>query len=336
MNEIRAYKALIPLVYNQNDVYSKYPNTASEFDFKGSYNEILVDSFLEYSNNASISVCSNNGNLSCKVDGFLGVDQKDVVQKINPILQRICVEISIVINLENSNLHCHQPRVEVDWKNAEWNDIPFGSEGCSVGIGIMRLKESFMLSLKSIIHLDDVKMDNWQTEHYRFLANEFYLALGTENIKSKYYHLYSLIEYCLREYSDCGKAKPLFSDEDIEKVSQFARHNMDNAKEKTARLEDAMHMAKNIGKAKQLLNILNSMGIYSFRYVGKTIELEIRVLKILINQRSELLNARKKLEEVYKQYEQLKTNVGWLFDIDIRIIKYLRGNGEHLKEDLDE
>ena len=51
-----------------------------------------------------------------------------------------------------------------------------------------------------------------------YMLDEFYLALGQENRYSKFFHLFSIIEFIEKRYEDNNGASKLFDSEEIDVI----------------------------------------------------------------------------------------------------------------------
>ena len=75
--------------------------------------------------------------------------------------------------------------------------------------------------MTSCLKFREGKIDykNWtmpENEAYEFLMNEYYIALGQEDAKSKFFHLFSIIEYIEHRYEPYNGAIPALSGENTE------------------------------------------------------------------------------------------------------------------------
>ena len=73
------------------------------------------------------------------------------------------------------------------------------------------IEDSVSISLKTIIDLDSYDLNKQKNEDYSLIVQEFYLSLGIENVKSKFFHLYSIIEFCSEKYKEHSNAKSLLT-----------------------------------------------------------------------------------------------------------------------------
>lgn len=129
---------------------------------------------------------------------------------------------------------------------------------------------------------------------YEFLMNEYYIALGQEDAKSKFFHLFSIIEYIEHRYESYNGAKALCSGEQRKQISkklkEFLKENGDFAPGDRERIcnqvANALTKASDIGRADKLRNILGRMGIEKLKIHDREILIDRVFLQRIIDLRN--------------------------------------------------
>ena len=284
----------------------------------------------------------------CEIRGMLVDDEFYARKFAEEILDKICKELSMVFIRHNGNRHLFQPRVEPLWSGAVFDRHeypPFidirrkALEECDGKHKTIILEDYvyFTDSLYSIISVDipdnEINIHDWllmeDDGDYEFLLNEYYSALGTEKNKSKFFHLFSIIEFCEKAYTEHNGAKDLISDEEFTKIID-AVEEQSNAfvKDKKDRVlgtvKGDLKKMTDINRAKKLRNILNWMGIHSYSQFGVAHIIDESMLKSIIELRNKSFHGTKEdREKANSSYIDANQK---LLHIDEQIIAFARAN----------
>lgn len=259
----------------------------------------------------------------CELDGILAEDEIYAKKFSEGIVDRICKRLSLVLNKHNDNQHLYQPRVEPVWRSAEINHREYppyielkrqafeNNDGNNRAIYLQdgmcvrdRLKRVNTISLSS----KDINIEEFfsqKDDTLEFLMNEYYLALGTENIKSKFFHLFSIIEFCEKEYEEHNGSSRLFLDEEVnEIIEEMQKKIINDKRNKTVSVvKNSLMKVFNIGRVEKLNNILKWMCIEKYRQIGQDKLIDQGQLATLIKLRNKSFHGTKeKAEDVEKKY----------------------------------
>lgn len=330
MNEqLFAYSAVIPLVHNRLAVFSNMPDSACDFVIEGTYTinaEYVIDSGHE------IVVCfeiyQEANQTFCRVSGILARDKRHAIETICEMVRLLCIEITFQFIKDDGNLHIHQPRIEADWIHTNWESKPYEDiarveydiHSFQMVMPIVHVEESVMITLTTHIRSDLMEMNHWNNPDYSFLVQELYYALGTEHVRSKFFHLFSLVEYCEEHYRNHNKSHQLFTEDEILQVANYIQKQFAEGESKAKKFQEKTNLTKisDIDRVQKLLNILDWMGIHTIVFKGKEMVIDLSMLGRLIRCRNKLFHAEN------KELEDLQDCVGWLFYIDIQIVQFLR------------
>lgn len=288
----------------------------------------------------------------CEIRGMLVDDETYARRFAEEISDKICKELSMVFIRHNGNRHLFQPRVEPLWSEAvfERHEYPAFIDAKRKALEKRDGKHRTIIlddyiyfsdSIYGIISVDipdkEIDIHDWLSLEddgdYEFLLNEYYSALGTEKIKSKFFHLFSIIEFCEKAYEDHNGAKRLISDEEyneiIEAVQERSKVFGKDKKDRVlGTVTGDLKKMTDINRAVKLRNILSWMGIHSYSQFGETHVIDESMLNSLIKVRNKSFHGNKEdKKEASKLYNEA---IQKLLHIDEQIITFARANVPHM------
>ena len=279
--------------------------------------------------------------LICEINGML-VDDEIYARKFSEkIVDRICKRLSFVFIKHNVNRHLYQPRVEAVWSKAVFNRSEYAPfiearrkaleeiGGVNKTIHLednMYIQDSIYCISRISIPSDEIKIREWLSEEddvVEFLMNEYYSALGTENIKSKFFHLFAIIEFCEKEYEEHNGASGLLSDAEVNMLIAEMTKQIDEKKRGRiiSILKDGLKKANDIGRIGKIENILKWMGIEKYKHFGADKAIDKKLLTDITKLRNKSFHGTKEnAEDVEKKYADA---VEILLYIDEKILDFL-------------
>lgn len=345
------YDIQIPLLYNRYAVQKVIPDREICFKLEPT-NECFSVKFITYEipgyNDGypfrdSVCVCLKNAEdhgFICEINGMLVDDEIYAKEFSERIVDRICKRLSFFLCKHNCNLHSFQPRVEAKWSSAIFNRCEYQPfidarrkafdelDGDNRVIRIedhMYMKDSAFFSIRQTIPSKEIKIKEWlfhKNDFIEFLLNEYYCALGTEKIKSKFFHLFSMIEFCEREFEDHNGASRLLDDNQVQAIVDnitFENDFKDRGKIKSMLISN-LKKVNDIGRTLKLLNILNWMGITVVYQAGRKIQIDKNILDAIIKLRNKSFHgSTEDINEMEKAYSDA---VEKLFYISEQILEY--------------
>ena len=199
-----------------------------------------------------------------EITNIVASDQEEARVFVKSYLYRICRTLSFFLSQNNCNKHSYQPRVETDVEHAVWKSSvyePFEEllqkKDDSVETTVVDGKKYQVITIESApivistslytkiygkvptndfllyVECDDTDLN--------YMLDEFYLALGQENGYSKFFHLFSIIEFVEKRDRVCGA------------------------------LKQTLGNLTDIGRKEKLVHILHQMGIRDIKNCGSTI-----------------------------------------------------------------
>ena len=289
--------------------------------------------------------------LICEINGML-VDDEICARKFSEeIVDRICKRLSLVFIKHNDKRHLYQPRVEAMWSKAVFNCCEYAPfvetkrktleeiDGNNKTIYLedhIYLHDSLYCIVRTTIPSDEIKIKEWLSKEddvVEFLMNEYHSALGTENIKSKFFHLFAIIEFCEKEYEEHNGSSRIFSDEEVDMVIAEMEKQIEakNQKSIISIIKNDLLRANDIGRVGKLENILKWMGIEEYKQFGFNKAIDKELLTDIIKLRNESFHGTKeKAEDVEKKYADA---VEILLYIDEKILDFLMKSSYQDKTD---
>lgn len=237
----------------------------------------------------------------------------------------------------------YQPRVEANWIDAKWDYHKFQSyytdevkkkteepidddKICIVDeYNLSSVHDCFNFKSICEVSSDTVCIDRWlnnNNDNYSFLLDEFYAALGTEMTKSKFFHLFSIIEFCEKNYEKYNESRKLLSKDDVESLTSSLNEKINNfnldKKSQDNCISNIKSMLVNltdIGRSQKLLNILHRMGIEKIGCYPYKISLDL--LGNIIHLRNLSYHGKNEDEKKYRDANEK------LFFICDKILEYI-------------
>lgn len=353
---IYKYDVMVPLVYN------RFENNVSEHDTEQrlglketvstsfdvifrSYDIPDVPDGYDFKDKVIITLVANSESadgvvapsISCMINGLLCESKTDANVHAKILVGRICKELSLVFSEFNFNRHISQPRVEGDWSLAEWKEERYKpyrdalTKGKPGGIILVEsnlaIQTSVYAVLTNLVPTERIAIDQWllsKNDDLEFLINEYYSALGTEMPKSKFFHLFAMIEFCEVKYKEHNSANRLYSDEYVEQILDVLRKTkeVDVDKDALAEINKALRQRTDIGRAQKLVNILHWMGIDKFVRFGEEVLIDKDLTSELIDIRNKLFHGGKEKQD--DDGRRYKNAVEQLLYINEQIIRFVR------------
>lgn len=289
--------------------------------------------------------------LICEINGML-VDDEIYARKFSEeIVDRICKRLSLVFIKHNANRHLYQPRVEAMWSKAVFNCCEYAPfvetkrkvleeiDGNNKTIHLedhLYLHDSLYCIVRTSIPSDEIKIREWLSKEddvVEFLMNEYHSALGTESIKSKFFHLFAIIEFCEKEYEEHNESSRLLSDGEVDMVIAGIENQIDAKKRERiiSILKNDLIKVNDMGRIEKLENILKWMGIEEYKQFGSNKAIDKKLLADITKLRNKSFHGTKeKAEDVEKKYADA---VEILLYIDEKILDFLMKSSYQDKTD---
>lgn len=351
-----SFSVKMPLVYNSSSVRSKIPETEMFYGLEREYEEncdIIFRSFeipgyeegYVFRDVINMRLCQTDQDdnlgiiLVFEMNGILACNEEQAQVISERIVNKLCRKLSVVFARYNSNCHCFHPRVEVTWsavKCRKSNYAPFmellkkncekTKEVNKLHVEVLGLKTKVNLMLKTVVPYPEIKLCecvSQNNDEIEFIENEYYSALGTEKLKSKFFHLFTIIEFCEKEYEEHNGSQRLLSDDKISTILKSIKDNIDTSiRDKVlSSVKKELTKANDTGRAVKLQNILLWMGITKYNSFGKDIDINKEILDKVIKLRNMSFHGTK--ENALDVEEQYADAVAILLNIDLQILNYL-------------
>lgn len=220
---------------------------------------------------------------------------------MEPVLFQSCRALSMMLHKSNANRHLFQPRVEPEYEASKWKETPYPQKDDAAHAVRIVVDASCELTIYGKLASADFKR-YYQTKNAacEYVFNEFYLALGQENFRSKFFHLFSVIEFIEREYAFLAGAEPLFEKEERQQVKKALKNILDN-RQKQNRLEtmvlQCIGKATDIGRDQKLVNILQGMNIREFHICDRAVRIDNDLIGKLRKKRNTAFHGAEETEE---------------------------------------
>ena len=236
-----------------------------------------------------------------QIDNIIAESEEAAMQIVERDIHHICQILSLQTSIHNCNKQAYQPRVSPDYRNVSWKAreyiVPEKKDTIDTGVDeyydengkhIIRIHMaentlachnrcsifvtlSVQLSTEEFLRYYTMDLD----EETDFVMEEFFIALGKESVKSKFFHLFSIIEFIEKKYVELSNSERLLNTLQVEKMMETLEIPCDLNGESKDRVENSVKNTllkmTNLGRASKLANILNTMGIHEIVLGGETI-----------------------------------------------------------------
>lgn len=325
------------------EVFKTYeiPEYSDGYEFKNTIKITLQENIVDNAKNLQMKEAPR---LICEINGLLVDDDKVAKVFAENIVNKICKRLSLIFIKYNHNRHLSQPRVEPVWREASYDynkynpfiEMKYKTKGNFEGDNniiylddYLSLRVGIYCVTRTTIPSHEIRLGEWLKnldDDLEFLVNEYYSALGTENIKSKFFHLFSMIEFCEMKYRKYNGSCRLLSDEEVDAIIAGVENYVDkNNKEKVLSiLKSNLLKASDIGRARKLENILKWMGVEKVKQNGIEKMIDKELLDKLIELRNKSFHGTKeKTDDAIKRYA---TAVESLLYINEMILEFMMQN----------
>jgi len=274
------------------------------------------------------------------VENLVAKDVSDALLILEPEISSVCNALSIMLADSNCNKQIFQPRVTPDWDRRCINEkkiVPQnqqsrfyidkdGNQVYEIHAGIQVSVECFT-KLYSKISTDKIsEIMKPLTARYQYVMQEYCAALGTEGVRSKYFHLFCIIEFIEREYFELAGAEKLLNDEQIELLCKALKETIKSTdinksvqSNVVSGVKDRMMGMTTIGRTQKPVNILHAMGVKNVKDGGVEFNIDKKHMQKHIDTRNTLFHGN-------DSDKDLRNLVTELMCIDIKVLEYLRNN----------
>jgi hypothetical protein len=286
----------------------------------------------------------------CTISGIVAESPAKARELVDPFIIKACKSLSILMSCHNCNKHRYQPRVEPDYKQQHWEKEVYQPYETLVAKAVEAQEytdENGNTVIQIYAEQGDIAVGAWvhtaitgpmDTTHFfdlyhydvspdlGFILDEYYMALGRESITSKFFHLFSIIEYVEKNFIHLAETDHVFDKGDKQLVREQI-NSIDMPKEKRNRLcssvMDVMNKATEIGREAKLVNILHNMGITEFTECGTQFVVNKDSMKELTALRNSYYHGDGNKVETKEEYISVELAVARLMYICEGIILYV-------------
>lgn len=286
----------------------------------------------------------------CTVSGIVALSKTKARELVEVSIVKSCKALSILMSCNNCNKQGYQPRVEPDYRQQKWQEEKYRpyeklidevcqpvetvDENGNPVINIFALTagivEDISMSMTIFGKVDATHFFDFY--HYEkspdlsFMVDEYYAALGTEALSSKFFHLFSIIEHVEKNYADFALCKQVFDDAD-KQIVQECLMKLEIPKAKKNRLCSSvmgvMGRTTDLGREAKLVNILHHMGIQEFKDCGTPFTVNRSTIKELTALRNSYYHGDGNKDREEGTYIRVETAVARLMCICEKIIVYV-------------
>ena len=330
------FSVQIPLIYNYYALYDAIPDSEFRVEYDAplqwTVEKQIAAEGMVFPHQISIQVKNvysdrsksqmPDARLECSVSGVVAENKEQALNLLSGYINRLCKRLTFDFNMHNCNRHLYQPRVEADWGSAKWSKVQYqvyldwlhDREDDTMQIPNYLYGECSVYSTSCVkIKTQELDAQSWLRslgEVQGFLMDEYYAALGSETVKSKFFHLFAIIEFVEHNYKQYQGTEEWFTHEELERLEQsldavWKEKECSFSKAQKNKLREILMSkvaeATKIGRAGKLLNILNQMGIYELKIMHETVAIDKKKLQQLIDLRNKTFHGEENEIGEYKK-----------------------------------
>ncbi len=248
-----------------------------------------------------------------KINTLKPFTESEIIQLIKEFSQYI----TFLINKKEHSPHYGTSFIEIDWPNLiikENHDNYSQNEHEITFSDTITVSDSISISCKRNVEIDANEIIN---AHYFEILNFYYDAIKAENIKSKYFHLFLIIEYLEESnlYKNMFNSNKLFDNNEQKIITQLSNQFEDDIKKGTIR--NLLNRTKE-SRVIKLMNLLKKIGLENYVFFGKEVQLEEKNIKNIIEERHKLFHRGQNISE----------NILWmhLYPLVTKIVQIIANN----------
>lgn len=284
------------------------------------------------------------------VSNVVGHNVDDAFSKIDSDINKACMALSLTMGSVNCNKQGYQPRVYPVYSRTKTNRQPYlpymglyeretsgiivdeqGNRRVELYVeaGLLEVQEGF--SIKSEGFLDPQHFFHYYNVNMSskagYLIEEYYAALGTEGMLSKFFHLFSIVEFVEREYRKfLGEAR-LLGEKEVAAIMGTMETCVNLPKKEKdivlSGVKQKLEGYSKTGREQSLVDILHAMKIDSVADGIHNFQIDAKRIKRYTRARNKLFHGN--------PIEDVQQLVSELMSLCFRILEYVIGE-EKLSE----
>lgn len=247
----------------------------------------------------------DNKNINTRVKMLLKIFDTIFFYQTQDIIHGdICRTLSIIMNMYNQHKRDFQPRVEVDLDSLLWvrheydvnetKKIEILPSGEVVNATYVTCHIETNVFTKGICNINLDKFNDYFNStdlELNYMLDEFYLALGKEDAHSKFFHLFSIVEFIEKKYVELSEAKALLTKAEVKEIVVHVSDLKIKSDSKimqriTDALRNSLTQMTDYGRVDKLVNILKNMGINEIICLTEKVAVDKTVVSQIIKLRN--------------------------------------------------
>lgn len=256
-------------------------------------------------------------------------DKRDARNKAASVAEYICGSMDLFLAINNHNAHNYQPKTFFEKSEIELKEEYTRKTEDS---GVVSFASSIEVGLQTTLFFT-ITTDDFSKYYYAYLNDEprmlidtYRKALGIKDVESKYFNLFTIIEYIESRYRCYNQEQLLFTKDERKQILASIQDWVYNRNENVrSSLHQCLSRLTDINRAEKLKNILNYLGILDKKEGIYPYEVTKEQMQEFINQRNSLYHASDSVASGH--LEKLTTQ---LMDLCLKIIKAIINKEDEL------
>lgn len=339
---MNCYNIRIPLRYNHISNLDR-PDFMNELSILFN-KEVCFTTDLTITKGNFVSVEKCKGTVNRENDEFIATfesiyadNEEYAIEMAEILVNKVCYVITYLAQSQNTNVHYFHPKFTYRIRDMKCNEVPYdkydkyitqeeNNENKVICLhDSVRIKESLSMKVSWTINTEffnSIFLLLNIDQHLAFIIESYYRALGEGDYISKFYNLFTIIEYIEMNFRDKSNAKQILDKEQkkliTEVISKKLKELLANDKKEC---QEQVYISRLVNRFTQLVSDATDMTrtekLYTIirKYFGIekidngtfTYEITESKIKEFIDTRNSLFHA-KKLSETQKQQLLTLTN----------------------------
>lgn len=262
---MNSYNVSLPLVLEQRsnfDTHVLSHNNKLEFKYESEYQDVMY------------VISGINNTYKIHIKNIVAKNKSICVDIVKAFLKQVLQVTSLIIQSQHSNQHYSHLRLSYDITSVDivrtntLSQLSINKYNDTSYINVnetMELSEQVGITATIYINLDNV--DNLLTildkdRHFKFLLDCYYRAIASTDSITKYYNIFTAIEFIEKEFTKYIDTSLLLDKQElrniIEKIESSDIINVNNRNRVIERVKGTLKNATLENRAEKLFTILNS------------------------------------------------------------------------------
>lgn len=287
-----------------------------------------------------------------KINNVLCADETSAFNLLEKEIYNVGQILSLLVSFKNHRKEIYQPKIQADYTQIKFEEsiykeekrerkiidgyvdeagkyiIPLFIEPNNIGIKNDKVKVKVLtkeiITAEDFLTYNEIVNEKGANPYLNFVLEEYYSALGTEIMESKFFHLFTIIELVEKKYEDLAQAHKVLQENEINEIIAVVKSKLCENEKKEAivsSIKERIGRITDIGRAQKLANILTHMNLNQIKFDGNLINIDKKIMQRLIDLRNKKFHGG--VSGGDKKHISVENAVAQLMEICTHILQYM-------------